>query len=533
MSTTKKSIFQSVKYKLGMPMFILVVTILAIVAFSRFSMVNLSQQASAVAEVEMPAIAQLFTVSSAVNSAYLSERSSLNMKVKSDKYKQLVVDHQASLNEAVEGLNSLLALSIEQANTDKIKTLVTSLESWISTTGEVFALRSKDNRMNRLLATDLSGGKSLEQFNEVISQLAQINESWIDGTQQRVETVVQTSESTIDALSVIATVSAIFGISIAILLPRAIVQRLSDIRARILDIAQGDGDLTRRIDNPQRNEIDSIATAFNQFCDSLHATISQTKRSAEAVTASVQKISDGNRSLAEQSARQTATVLEASSGLTEMSQSLDATAKNAQRVDQKTSNTNTTAASGADVIEKTIAAMADVKVSSGEIGDITGIVDSIAFQTNLLALNAAVEAARAGEQGKGFAVVAAEVRELAQRSAKAASDIKILSEKTTERVSLGTDLVNDSGNTLKGIIDAIAEVSATVNEISGAANEQNQGLHTISQSIAEMTDLMQSTSSFVGEVAESSNELENQAQELMNSIARFKLNDDQEAQSAA
>lgn len=527
MSKNNKSLIHSVKFKLGMPLFVLVVAILGIVAFSRFAMVGLSQQVDKVAKVEMPAIATLFTISSAVNATYLSERSSLNIKVKSEGYTNLVSAHLNSLETAASGLQSLLLLPIQESNMNKVNDALMALEAWRTTTLEVFSLRAKDNRMNRLLATDLSGGTSLQQFNNLSSQLADINGGWILGTQERVDKVVKTSNSTIDILTAIAAISALFGVSIAILLPKALIRRLADIRVRILDIAEGDGDLTRRIENSQRDELDSIATAFNKFCDNLHETISQTKRSAEAVAASVSQISEGNRTLAEQSDRQTLTVLEASSGLTEMSQSMALSAENAQRVGLKAATTSSAATNGAEIIEKTIAAMADVSESSGEIGDITGIVDSIAFQTNLLALNAAVEAARAGEQGKGFAVVATEVRGLAQRSATAASDIKKLSENTTDRVNLGATLVNESGNTLRDIIEAIRDVSETVNEISHSASEQNEGLQIITNSITEMTTLMQSTSSFVGEVADTSKELEMQANVLMSTISRFKLNDDQ------
>ncbi len=525
MTANKKSIFKSIKFRIALPMFLLVLAVIAIFAIGRHGIVSLSQQTNAVAAVDMPVIAKLSSSMLAVNSVYLSERSSLSIKVGSEKYNSMLNDHQRELTAAAEGLNSSLSLDISDKHRMQLKASLGLLESWKEVSLEVIALRNKDSRMSRLLATELSNNTSREQFDTLIHRLTELNDEWLRDTQNSVDAVVKTADTEVAFLTVVAVLSALFGLSIALYLPVSLTRRLEEIRSRILEIAQGDGDLTRRVKIVHQDEIGSIARAFNLFCDNLHDTISQTKQSAIAVATSVRQISEGNRSLAEQAERQTATVLEASSGLTEMSNSMAESASNAKNVGEQATSTSLAAAEGTAVIEKTFAAMVNVSESSGQIVDITGIVDSIAFQTNLLALNAAVEAARAGEQGKGFAVVASEVRELAQRSAKAASDIKSLSETTNERVKLGTSLVSDSGDTLRKIIDSIQAVSETVNEISTAASEQNQGLQTINQSITEMTGLMQSTSDFVSEVAEASLGLESQAQSLIESVSRFKLND--------
>lgn len=527
MSAHKKSFTQSIKFKLAMPLFVLVATVLCIIGFSRYTVISLSGEARQVADVEMPAINKLYEVASAVNAAYLDERSSLSTQANSPAFPKLAARHNQNLDTALSGITDISQLFTDKNQLQYIDDVIANTREWMTISLEIVQLRSENSFMNNMKSAELSNGKSREQFDALNVQLAEMKNRWLTAASQRVHSVVVSSEKTTHILTIIAAIAAIFGVAMALYTPTRLVRRFADIRVRILAIAEGDGDLTRRISHSGKDEIDSIAKAFNLFCDNLHDTISLTKKSAVAVAASVRHISEGNRALAEQSDRQTATVLEASSGLTEMSQSMALSAENAQIVGKKAASTSSAATDGAELIEKTIAAMVDVSESSGEIGNITGIVDSIAFQTNLLALNAAVEAARAGEQGKGFAVVATEVRSLAQRSATAASDIKKLSETTTDRVNLGADLVNESGSTLKNIIEAIREVSETVTAISQSASEQNQGLQVITNSISDMTTSMQSTSSFVGEVANTSIELESQAEALMHTIARFKLNDDQ------
>lgn len=525
MSVKKLTLLRSVKFKLCVPLFVLVAAVVGIDLFSRSSMLDLSAKTTAIAGIEMPAIATLFEVSSAVNAAYLAERANLSMKVDSEKYQSVVDAHGDGLEVAAAGLKALSELPVAQDNLDKIAVAITVFEAWRVTSAEVFELRGKDNRMNRLLATDLSNGRSRQEFDALIEHISDISESWILVTQGVVDTMIDATDTDIDILTAIAVVSALFGLTIATVMPRATIKRLDDINARILDIAEGDGDLRRRIATNHGDEIDNIAESFNTFCDNLHDTIWLTKHSALAVSDSIQSIAEDNRSLSAQTDRQAIAIRDASEGLTQVAQSMSVSAENAQRAGNKAASTSNEAADGSSIIENTILAMQDISESSGEIGSITGIVDTIAFQTNLLALNAAVEAARAGEQGKGFAVVASEVRQLAQRSSTAASDIRSLSDKTSERVGLGTELVNNSGDTLRKIVDSIHDVSETVNDISRAAAEQNQGLQTISHTFEDMTQLMQSTSRFVSGVADTSKDLEVQAQTLMDTIARFKLND--------
>jgi methyl-accepting chemotaxis protein len=198
-------------------------------------------------------------------------------------------------------------------------------------------------------------------------------------------------------------------------------------------------------------------------------------------------------------------------------------AENARQANQLAQGASTVAAKGGEVINQVVETMKGINDSSKRIADILGVIDGIAFQTNILALNAAVEAARAGEQGRGFAVVATEVRALAQRSADAAREIKSLINASVERVGEGTLLVDKAGTTMEEIVTAIRQVSDIMSEISAASDEQSIGVKQIGEAVSQMDQVTQKNAALVGESSAAAESLLNQAQQLVDAVAVFKL----------
>ena len=182
-----------------------------------------------------------------------------------------------------------------------------------------------------------------------------------------------------------------------------------------------------------------------------------------------------------------------------------------------------TAQRGAEVVNNVVATMQDISLSSRRIGEITSVIDGIAFQTNILALNAAVEAARAGEQGRGFAVVAAEVRSLAQRSATAAKEISGLINQSVDRVQTGTQLVADAGSTMKDIVDQVRRVADLIGEISSATGEQTQGIGMVSSAVNQLDSATQQNAALVEESAAAASSLKQQADDLVRMVRFFRL----------
>jgi methyl-accepting chemotaxis protein len=293
-------------------------------------------------------------------------------------------------------------------------------------------------------------------------------------------------------------------------------------------MAAREGDLTQRI--PLEGKIGSIQAlcdGINALVDNLAQVIHQVKTASLTINSAAQDIADGNEDLSQRTEEQASSLEETASSLEEMTGTVKQSADNAFEANKLAIIAREHADRGGSVVTKAIAAMSEINVSSKKIADIIGVIDEIAFQTNLLALNAAVEAARAGEQGRGFAVVAAEVRNLAQRSAGAAKEIKSLIKDSVQKVEEGSKLVDASGATLTEIVGSVKRVSDLIAEIAGASREQSIGIEQINRAVVQMDQTTQQNSSLVEEAASASLSLREQAQALEDLMENFLLEEEQ------
>ncbi|MGL4369777.1 MAG: methyl-accepting chemotaxis protein, partial [Spirochaetota bacterium] len=237
----------------------------------------------------------------------------------------------------------------------------------------------------------------------------------------------------------------------------------------------------------------------------------------------IQEISAGNENLSQRTSEQASSLEEVASTIEETSAAINQNADNAKSADTLSSKTSVLAEEGGRVVAEAVSAINEINEASKKIEDITSVINDIAFQTNLLALNAAVEAARAGEQGRGFAVVSGEVRNLAQRCGNAAKEIGELIKTTIVKVEKGTALSNKSGESLKEIIVSVKGVGRLVSEINAASDEQKQGSAQINIAISELDSMTQQNAGLVEETASASEEISNQAQDLLGTMERFKI----------
>lgn len=283
------------------------------------------------------------------------------------------------------------------------------------------------------------------------------------------------------------------------------------------------GNLSIEIDANGNNEIGKLMQGLKHMRDELANTVSAVRAGTQNIYTGVQEIAAGNSDLSSRTEEQASSLEETAASMEQLSATVKNNADSANAATSLVKRASNSAVNGGEITRKMVVTMSDIADSSRKIGDITSVIDGIAFQTNILALNAAVEAARAGEQGRGFAVVAGEVRSLAQRSAQAAKEIKTLIDASVLRVDQGNDLVENVSGAMTEIVTAIGQVTETMQEISSASEEQSRGITQIAQAVNEMDKVTQQNAALVEQSASAANALEDQADRLNQTVAVFKL----------
>ena len=318
-------------------------------------------------------------------------------------------------------------------------------------------------------------------------------------------------------------------ITVLVVVPTTLMNMLSICRpladARRMALAIAGGDLSQRIAAEGKDEVADLQRALTDMQQGLGALVAQVRDASGSIATASQEIATGNQDLSQRTEQTASNAQEAVASLSQITSNVQQTASSSQMANQLASSASSTATRGGSVVAQAVASMHEISASSRKIGDIIGLIDSIAFQTNILALNAAVEAARAGEQGRGFAVVASEVRSLAQRSAAAASDIKGLIHNSVTAVDGGVRHVEDAGAAMKEIVASVQRVGDIIGEITAAASEQSAGIGQVNQSVGEIDRMTQQNAALVEESAAAAESLREQAQRLSQVVQQFQLGD--------
>ncbi|MGK3371378.1 methyl-accepting chemotaxis protein, partial [Citrobacter youngae] len=283
------------------------------------------------------------------------------------------------------------------------------------------------------------------------------------------------------------------------------------------------GDLTHKLNVEGRNEMGRLAMGLEEMQQSLISTVTAVRNSSESIHTGAAEISSGNNDLSSRTEQQAASLEETAASMEQLTATVKQNTDNAKQATQLAKNASDTAARGGRVVDTVVHTMSEIADSSQQIAQITNVIDSIAFQTNILALNAAVEAARAGEQGRGFAVVAGEVRTLASRSAQAAKEIKALIDNSTHCVGMGSQQVSDAGKTMAEIVAAVTRVTDIMGEIASASEEQSRGIEQVSLAVSQMDSVTQQNAALVEESAAAAASLEQQAEQLRQAVAVFRI----------
>ncbi|HHL2825915.1 TPA: methyl-accepting chemotaxis protein IV [Citrobacter murliniae] len=302
---------------------------------------------------------------------------------------------------------------------------------------------------------------------------------------------------------------------------KMIVQPLAIIGSHFDSIAAGN--LARPVAVYGRNEISAIFASLKSMQQALRTTVNDVRQGSSAMHTGISEIAMGNNDLSSRTEQQAASLAQTAASMEQLTATVGQNADNARQASGIAKSAADTAHKGGEQTAKVASTMHEITASSQKIGDIIGVIDSIAFQTNILALNAAVEAARAGEQGRGFAVVAGEVRNLASRSAQAAKEIKGLIEESVTRVHQGSQLVDMAARTMTEIVSSVTRVNDIMGEIASASDEQRRGIEQVAQAVSQMDSVTQQNAGLVEEAAAATGQLADQADHLSACVAFFKL----------
>jgi methyl-accepting chemotaxis protein len=357
-----------------------------------------------------------------------------------------------------------------------------------------------------------------QKYQDLLQELVAMQRNSMNETAGAIDS---NADSSTQLIVILCACALALGGVMSWLLTRGIVQPIRDAVKVAETVASGD--LTRSIEVRSNDETGSLLRALRHMNDSLVGIVSQVRGGTDTIATASREISAGNLDLSSRTEQQAGALEETAASMEELTTTVRQNADNARQANQLAIAASEVATQGGAVVGEVITTMGAINDSSQRIADIIGVIDGIAFQTNILALNAAVEAARAGEQGRGFAVVASEVRNLAQRSAAAAKEIKELINASVANVDAGAKLVDQAGATMEQVVGSIRRVTDIMAEITSASQEQTGGIEQVNGAIAQMDQVTQQNAALVEEAAAAASSMQDQAAKLADVVSVFKL----------
>ena len=366
-------------------------------------------------------------------------------------------------------------------------------------------------------------GKAIAEFDQADKLMVELDTVLRNEVAKAVEQQGEVSSQTKWLFVLAVAITVLVVVPTTLMNMNSICSPLEDARKMAQAIAGGD--LSQPIAAQGKDEVADLQRALRDMQQGLGALVAQVRDASGNIATASQEIATGNQDLSQRTEQTASNAQEAVSSLSQITSNVQQTASSSQMANQLAASASHTATRGGSVVEQAVSSMHEISASSRKIGDIIGLIDSIAFQTNILALNAAVEAARAGEQGRGFAVVASEVRSLAQRSAAAASDIKGLISNSVTAVNGGVRHVEEAGAAMKEIVASVQRVGDIIGEITAAATEQSAGIGQVNQSVGEIDRMTQQNAALVEESAAAAESLREQAARLSQVVQQFHLSD--------
>ena len=361
----------------------------------------------------------------------------------------------------------------------------------------------------------------LEHFNQALQRSKVLDAAFSGAVSAISGEVVDAVVMALRALVFASAVAMVLGLWVSWAIARSIVVPMASA-AKVADTI-ATGDLTSFIEVQGRDETAWLLRSLAAMQGSLRNLVGQVRETADSIHLASTEVATGNADLSSRTEQAASSLQQTASSMEQLTGTVQQTSGSAQTASQLAVQASVVARRGGEMVAQVVSTMSEINGSSKKIADIIGVIDGIAFQTNILALNAAVEAARAGEQGRGFAVVAGEVRSLAQRSAEAAKEIKVLITSSVNRVEAGSRLVQNAGATMNDIVASVQRVSDIIGEITAMSSEQSEGMGQVSTAVSQLDQMTQQNSALVEESAAAAASLKDQARRLAGMVAKFRL----------
>ncbi len=505
-------------HKLWLAVILIVVMLVAVVGFAAYRSAKVQAQADAVSK-EMEARVQAALRWSGLTETNAARTQALivsNDPAVEAEFKDVIAATSAQISEVQKSLESMALSDADKAQMNKI---AAARKAMIDLRGEARKLKGDGQQDQAVTLINQKYNPSVAAYLTALREFV--------AQQQKNAADTQAAMAAERMLTV-----KIAAVAVGLLLLAIIVGAYYLIGSiqRPLAQAQGlaeriaGGDLSQQESVTRGDEFGDLLRSLYAMSNALGRMVHQVRQSADSIAIASAEIATGNQDLSARTEQTSSNLQETAAAMEEFTSTIQQSAGSAQQASSLAAGATGVARRGGEVVTQVVATMEDINHSSKKIADIIGVIDGIAFQTNILALNAAVEAARAGEQGRGFAVVASEVRNLAQRSAEAAKEIKQLISASVEKVETGSRLVSDAGTTMTDIVQSVQRVTDMIGEITAASSEQSAGVSQVNKAISNLDQMTQQNAALVEESAAAAQSLREQADHLAREVSMFKVN---------
>ena len=430
-------------------------------------------------------------------------------------FKDEIAAVSARITEVQKGIE---AMALSPADIAQMERIAASRKAMLDLRAEARKIKTDGRQQEALTLINGRYNPAVATYLGNLRQFVLMQEQAVDAAQAE---IARARALTMQLIGICLGVMVLALLAGATLLIRSIRQPLAE--ANVIAARIAGGDLSMRLEASRRDEFGDLLRSMSAMSDSLATMVRQVRDSTEGIATASAEIAAGNNDLSARTEQAASNLQQTAASMEELTSAVSQSADNAQMASRLAAKASDVAAKGGSVVKQVVVTMEDINGSSRKIADITSVIDGIAFQTNILALNAAVEAARAGEQGRGFAVVASEVRSLAQRSAQAAREIKTLIGASVDKVESGARLVAEAGTTMDDIVQSVQKVTGIIGEITQASSQQSAGIAEINQAVAQLDQMTQQNSALVEESTAATESLREQAAQLAQSVAVFRV----------